>query len=65
MVLKGQFNSEELDELQQLFLHHCKMEPINSPIGDKITKEMWKGKVARWCKSTTTSPSGRNLGQLQ
>eukprot|EP00957_Ditylum_brightwellii_P094216 7173402-Ditylum_brightwellii.AAC.1 len=28
MVLQGEFNTKELDELQQLFLHHCKMEPI-------------------------------------
>eukprot|EP00957_Ditylum_brightwellii_P206287 15347702-Ditylum_brightwellii.AAC.2 len=41
------------------------MEPIDRPIGEKITKEMWKRKVTKWCKSATTSPSGRHLGHFK
>eukprot|EP00957_Ditylum_brightwellii_P165813 12624235-Ditylum_brightwellii.AAC.1 len=65
MVLKGQFNAKELDELHQLCLHHCKKEPINNPAREKITKQMWKGKVTKCCESTTTSPSGRHLGHFK
>eukprot|EP00957_Ditylum_brightwellii_P028841 2179242-Ditylum_brightwellii.AAC.1 len=29
IVLKGEFNSEELDEVQKLFIQHCKLESVN------------------------------------
>eukprot|EP00957_Ditylum_brightwellii_P182984 13937245-Ditylum_brightwellii.AAC.1 len=41
------------------------MEPINGTIGEKATKEMWRGKVSKWQESTTTSPSGRHLGNFK
>eukprot|EP00957_Ditylum_brightwellii_P052942 4014105-Ditylum_brightwellii.AAC.1 len=41
------------------------MEPIDSPIGEKITREMWRGKVEKSQESTTTSPSGRHLGYFK
>eukprot|EP00957_Ditylum_brightwellii_P211107 15365761-Ditylum_brightwellii.AAC.1 len=41
------------------------MEPINSPIGEKITKEMWERKVSKKQKSTITSPSSRHLGHFK
>eukprot|EP00957_Ditylum_brightwellii_P131876 10056724-Ditylum_brightwellii.AAC.1 len=37
------------------------MEPSDTLIGVKMIKEQWKGKVATWHDSTTTSPSGRHL----
>eukprot|EP00957_Ditylum_brightwellii_P212339 15367193-Ditylum_brightwellii.AAC.3 len=65
MVLNGEFNTEELDKVLKLFIHHCKVEPTENLIGTKITKDQWKGKVVMWCKSTTTSPSGRHLGHFK
>eukprot|EP00957_Ditylum_brightwellii_P178820 13621263-Ditylum_brightwellii.AAC.1 len=41
------------------------MEPIDSPIGEEITKEMWRGKVTKWQESTITSPSCRHLGHFK
>eukprot|EP00957_Ditylum_brightwellii_P088533 6742865-Ditylum_brightwellii.AAC.1 len=41
------------------------MAPIGKYVGKKITREMWKGKVAAWRKSTTTSPSGHHLGHFK
>eukprot|EP00957_Ditylum_brightwellii_P070438 5351935-Ditylum_brightwellii.AAC.1 len=65
MVLKGEFNAKELDEVQKLFIQHCKLEPVDKVIGTKITKEQWKGKVAKWRGNTTTSPPGRHLGHFK
>eukprot|EP00957_Ditylum_brightwellii_P036764 2784250-Ditylum_brightwellii.AAC.1 len=64
-VLQGKFTDTELSDLQQLFLKHCKMAPNEKYVGKKIICEMWKGKVAAWCESTTTSPSGRHLGHFK
>eukprot|EP00957_Ditylum_brightwellii_P139190 10609181-Ditylum_brightwellii.AAC.1 len=60
-VLQGKFTDTELTDLQQLFLKHCKMAPIERYVGKKITRDMWKGKVAAWHESTTTSLSGCHL----
>eukprot|EP00957_Ditylum_brightwellii_P156495 11910586-Ditylum_brightwellii.AAC.1 len=38
MVLKDEFNSNELDEVQKLFIQHCKLEPVDEVISTKITK---------------------------
>eukprot|EP00957_Ditylum_brightwellii_P105613 8052550-Ditylum_brightwellii.AAC.1 len=64
-VLQGQLTDTELTDLQQLFLKHCKMAPIKKYVGEKITCAMWKGKVAAWRESTTTSPSGCHLGHFK
>eukprot|EP00957_Ditylum_brightwellii_P019515 1472168-Ditylum_brightwellii.AAC.1 len=63
--LQGQFTDTELTALQQLFLKHCKMDPIKKYVGEKITCVIWKGKVAAWCESTTTLLSGRHLGHFK
>eukprot|EP00957_Ditylum_brightwellii_P121795 9288106-Ditylum_brightwellii.AAC.1 len=41
------------------------MAPIEEYIGNKITWSKWKGKVAAWRESTTTSTSGRHLGHFK
>eukprot|EP00957_Ditylum_brightwellii_P094962 7231597-Ditylum_brightwellii.AAC.1 len=41
------------------------METSDNLIGKKNTKKQWKGKVANWRESTTTSPSGRHLGHFK
>eukprot|EP00957_Ditylum_brightwellii_P103832 7909229-Ditylum_brightwellii.AAC.1 len=65
MVLKVEFNSEELDEAQKLFIQHCKLEPVNKVIGTKIAKAQWTGKVSKWRENITTSPLGRHLGHFK
>eukprot|EP00957_Ditylum_brightwellii_P088388 6732322-Ditylum_brightwellii.AAC.1 len=57
--------NDELCKLQQLFLHHCKVESFESVVSGKLTCNKWKGKVAKWRKATTTSPSGRHLGHFK
>eukprot|EP00957_Ditylum_brightwellii_P017042 1285377-Ditylum_brightwellii.AAC.1 len=64
-VLQGQFTDTELTDLQQLFLKHCKMAPIDEYVGKKITRAKWKGKVAAWHESTSTSLSGCHLGHFK
>eukprot|EP00957_Ditylum_brightwellii_P008052 610835-Ditylum_brightwellii.AAC.1 len=34
-------------------------------LAKKITRDMWKGRVAAWHESTTTSPSGCHLGHFK
>eukprot|EP00957_Ditylum_brightwellii_P060031 4557683-Ditylum_brightwellii.AAC.1 len=41
------------------------METSDNLIGNKITKEQWKGKVSKWHKTTTPLPSGRHLGHFK
>eukprot|EP00957_Ditylum_brightwellii_P108199 8255582-Ditylum_brightwellii.AAC.1 len=41
------------------------MAPIKKNVGENITHEMWKGKVAAWHESTTTLPSGHHLGHFK
>eukprot|EP00957_Ditylum_brightwellii_P170187 12955206-Ditylum_brightwellii.AAC.1 len=41
------------------------MAPIERYVGKKITFDMWKGKVAAWHESSTTSPSGRHLDHFK
>eukprot|EP00957_Ditylum_brightwellii_P027583 2085156-Ditylum_brightwellii.AAC.1 len=41
------------------------MEPTDTLISTKITKDQWKGKLAEWGEYTTTSPFGRNLGHFK
>eukprot|EP00957_Ditylum_brightwellii_P071721 5451962-Ditylum_brightwellii.AAC.1 len=41
------------------------METSGNLIGKSIAKEQLKGKVAKWCKTTTTLPSGRHLGHCK
>eukprot|EP00957_Ditylum_brightwellii_P195957 14930240-Ditylum_brightwellii.AAC.1 len=64
-VLQGKFTDTEITDLQQLFLKHCKMAPIEKYVGKKIIREIWKGKVAAWHESTTTSLSGHRLGHFK
>eukprot|EP00957_Ditylum_brightwellii_P204735 15340626-Ditylum_brightwellii.AAC.1 len=44
MVLKCEFNSEELDKLQKLFIQHCKMETSDNVIDRKSLKNNGKAK---------------------
>ena len=41
------------------------MAPSEEYVGKKITCSKWKGKVAAWRESTTTSSSGHHLGHFK
>eukprot|EP00957_Ditylum_brightwellii_P190101 14471947-Ditylum_brightwellii.AAC.1 len=43
-VLQGQFTATELTDLQQLFLKHCKMAPIEEYVGKKSPAQSGKSK---------------------
>eukprot|EP00957_Ditylum_brightwellii_P194363 14802982-Ditylum_brightwellii.AAC.1 len=61
----GEFNSKELDEVQKLFIQHCKLELVDKVISTKIIKAQRKEKAAKWRENTTTSPLGRQLGHFK
>eukprot|EP00957_Ditylum_brightwellii_P176763 13464164-Ditylum_brightwellii.AAC.1 len=65
IVFKDEFNSEELDEVQQLSIQHYKLEPVDKVISTKTTKAQWKGKVAKQRENTTTSSLGRHVGHFK
>eukprot|EP00957_Ditylum_brightwellii_P174930 13319954-Ditylum_brightwellii.AAC.1 len=63
--LQGDYTNNEIDDITQLFLRHCKAGPIDHKIGVKITQEWWKSRVRAWQEATTTSPSGCHLGHFK
>eukprot|EP00957_Ditylum_brightwellii_P207545 15353454-Ditylum_brightwellii.AAC.1 len=65
LVLKGECSNEELSELQQLLLKHCKAENYDQLVGMEITRKVWKRKVTEWRESTTTASLGQNLGHFK
>eukprot|EP00957_Ditylum_brightwellii_P000385 29956-Ditylum_brightwellii.AAC.1 len=42
----GEYSNEEVSELQQLLLKNCKAENYDQLVRTKITRKVWKGKVA-------------------
>ena len=66
MVLEGDFDSDELSDLETILLTHCKKEDdfsFDEP--PSITLKEWKKKIFHWKESTTTSPSGVHLGHAK
>ena len=62
LILEGELQSDELDEMQQSLLDHMKLRVAIDAIPCAISKEDWIGKIRSWPESTTTSPSGFHLG---
>ena len=62
LILEGDWQSEELDEMQQSLIDHMKARVTLEAIPAPITKEEWMSKIKIWPESTTTSPSGFHLG---
>ena len=62
LILEGEWQSDELDKMQQSLLDHMKSRVSIDAIPCAISKEDWIGKMRSWPESTTTSPSGFHLG---
>eukprot|EP00957_Ditylum_brightwellii_P187526 14281095-Ditylum_brightwellii.AAC.1 len=65
LVLQEEYTNNELNDITQLFLSHCKLQTEDSNIGAKITCGAWIGKTCAWRESMTTSPSSRHLGHFK
>jgi hypothetical protein len=64
LTLEGNFTSDDLGELQQLFLSHCTRE-VDTVLGNKISSSSFRKRLLRWDERTTTSPSGLHLGHAK
>ena len=62
LILEGNWQSDELDDMQQSLIDHMKARVTLDAIPAPITTEEWIGKIKSWPESTTTSPSGFHLG---
>ena len=65
LVLKGEFESEEITEIARLMLDNLTRV---TEVEDKVrfvTKKDFTGKFKAWRESTSTSPSGRHLGHYK
>ena len=62
LILEGDWQSEELTDLQQCLINHMKARVALDTISSTISTEEWVGKIRSWPESTTTSPSGFHLG---
>eukprot|EP00957_Ditylum_brightwellii_P081846 6226173-Ditylum_brightwellii.AAC.1 len=61
LILEGNYTNEELLDIEQLLLLHCKREYDCDMVEANITKDEWQDKIAVWDERTTTSPSGWHL----
>ena len=64
LILRGGFNSSELDDIARLFLETRSKVSSNEPAVPYLTMSELKRKVGRWPERTSTSPSGRHLGHF-
>jgi hypothetical protein len=61
MILEGDYDASELDEITGLLIKHLKVCDVpTNRLG--ITAEEFVGKICNWVESTTRSPSGIHLG---
>eukprot|EP00957_Ditylum_brightwellii_P076074 5782475-Ditylum_brightwellii.AAC.1 len=65
LTLEGNYTNEELSDIEQLLLFHCKTEYDCDMVEATITKDEWQDKIAVWDECTTTSPSGHHLGHFK
>eukprot|EP00957_Ditylum_brightwellii_P023174 1748988-Ditylum_brightwellii.AAC.1 len=62
LILEGNYTNEELLDIKQLLLLHCKREYDCDVVKANITKDEWQDKIAVWYECMITSPSGWHLG---
>jgi hypothetical protein len=62
MILEGTWTNDELDDVMQLLMSHCKKVTALDTQPDFITVAEFESKFKIWNERTTTSPSGRHLG---
>jgi hypothetical protein len=65
LILKGQFSSDELSDIENIFFQHCKRSSTLDSITDEITEAQFVSRMKVWRKTITTSPSGINLGHYK
>jgi hypothetical protein len=65
LVLKGEFESEEITEIARLMLDNVTRVIEVEDNVRFVTKKDFTGKFKAWRESTSTSPSGRHLGHYK
>jgi hypothetical protein len=65
LILHGEYNNEELDDVTQLLLKHCKSVTKLDHVSNTLTMEDFISKIRVWREGTSTSPSGRHLGHYK
>jgi hypothetical protein len=65
LILEGDYSSTELNKIENLFLQHCKRSSLLDSITDEITEAQFVSRMKSWRESTTTSPSGIDLGHYK
>jgi hypothetical protein len=65
LILEGDYTSDELTHLESLLLKHCKQTSPLDNIKAEITEEQFVSRMKVWRESTTTSPSGVDLGHYK
>jgi len=64
LILRGEYTSTELTDLQSLLLQHCRSPQLDA-ISPIITEEDFSSKFKSWNERTSTSPSGIHLGHYK
>jgi hypothetical protein len=65
LILEGDYTPTELNDLEELFLQHCRKSSPLDHITSEITEEQFISRMKVWRESTTTSPSGVDLGHYK
>jgi hypothetical protein len=65
LILEGDYLSEELTDIENLLIKHCKHTSPMDSITAEITEEQFTSRMKVWRESTTTSPSGVDLGHYK
>ena len=61
LILEGNWDSDELDDLSTRLVKHMKARTTLDSIKPTISIDDWVGKIKSWPESTSTSPSGFHL----
>jgi hypothetical protein len=64
LILHGDFNDDELSDLQALLYQHCQSPHLDA-LSQYITEEEYISKFKSWKEGTSTSPSGLHLGHYK
>ena len=64
LILRGEYSSSELTDLQALLLQHCRS-PQLDVISPTVTEAEFISKFKSWNERTSTSPSGLHLGHYK
>eukprot|EP00957_Ditylum_brightwellii_P102580 7818181-Ditylum_brightwellii.AAC.1 len=65
LILEGNYTNEELLDIENLLIHHCRRKYDCKLVDAKITEKEWQEKIAVWDEWTTTLPSGHHLGHFK